>query len=83
MTEHPRRLRQQVLDRDQRECQLRLYGCTHNANDIYLTNPDPDRDVDAAMYVAVCPPCHATMTTRRGAHNRMIGDNLRTNRIRQ
>jgi 5-methylcytosine-specific restriction protein A len=68
-TRNWRKARQQVLERDAYECQLRLPGCLWSATEVHhrggLAGLTRAEAVDPDDCIAVCAPCHARVTARQ------------------
>jgi 5-methylcytosine-specific restriction protein A len=82
-----RRIRQDVLDRDHHECQLRLGGCTFIATEVHHTHGIAAAGmcraeaVDLDLCVAVCRDCHAKVTNKQRAIGQAQAAALRRQRL--
>lgn len=88
-TRNWRRTRQEVLDRDSYECQLRFDGCTGSAIEVHhmhgvaasgLGRRDAGGHPDDC--IAVCPPCHAKVTEKQRRAGQLRANKLRAQRKR-
>lgn len=84
-----RRTRQQVLDRDRYECQLRYEGCTFTAMEVHhrvsvAASGLGRRDAggDACDCIAVCQSCHRKITERQKRAGQQRANALRAQRKR-
>jgi 5-methylcytosine-specific restriction enzyme A len=68
-TRNWRHVRQEVLERDHYECQLRLHGCIWTATEVHhragLMGLSRAEAVDCDDCMAVCAPCHGAVTRRQ------------------
>ena len=68
-TRNWRRTRQEVLDRDLYECQLRFEGCLFTATEVHhrdgLQGLARAEALDMVRCVATCKPCHDRITQRQ------------------
>jgi 5-methylcytosine-specific restriction endonuclease McrA len=68
-TRNWRKVRQQVLDRDLYECQLRLPGCLFGATEVHhragLQGTARKDACEPEECIAVCGPCHQRVTQRQ------------------
>lgn len=83
-----RRVRQQVLDRDHHECQVRLAGCTFIATQVHHTQGIAGVGLcradasDADLCVAICAPCHGRLTEKQRRVGLAQANALRRARLR-
>lgn len=70
-TRNSRKARQQVLERDAYECQLKYPGCTWTATEAHHVVSIAEREIrraeatDPDGYIAVCGSCHARVTAKQ------------------
>lgn len=68
-TRATRRVRGQVLDRDEHVCQLMLKGCTVHATEAHhiqgLQGQRRSEATDPDSMIAVCSPCHNQVTEQQ------------------
>lgn len=70
-TRNSRRTRQEVLERDHYECQLRYTGCTWAATEVHHIHSIAERQIrradatDPDDCIAVCAPCHAKTSEKQ------------------
>lgn len=83
-----RRVRQEVLDRDHGECQLRFSVCKGVATEVHHTiglsalGGTRAEANHADLCVAACSACHAVITQRQARAGKMRGDRLRAARLK-
>ena len=83
-----RRIRQDVLNRDHHECQLRLPGCTFTATEAHhrvgIAGAGVRRSeaTDADACIAVCRTCHDKVTAKQRAVGIAQAAALRRQRLR-